>query len=134
MSLSDHLASSGGPSAAQEWLTKLGASLPSWRGMAQALGLRRLQELIQVRPPGELPAQARAPRHAARARCRDNGRTCPPWLLGTITMRAARPPPQGTCSLSDQPAWLLGIWYGVTDADAGVAVLTPEVRPPGEGG
>ncbi|GBF93456.1 cysteine protease [Raphidocelis subcapitata] len=77
----DQAAACSSPSGAQEWLVKLGAALPSWRGMAQALGLRRLQELIQ-----------------------------------------------GTCSLSDQPVWLLGVWYGATDRETGAAGLTPEVE------
>jgi hypothetical protein len=34
---------------------------------------------------------------------------------------------QGTSSLSDDPVWLLGLWYGVQDADSDKSSMTPEV-------
>ena len=60
------------PSAAQEWLQKLGAaseSVPSWRAMSQTLGLRRLQDLIQVCACARLHG-ARSMLHAVRTRRR----------------------------------------------------------------
>jgi hypothetical protein len=34
---------------------------------------------------------------------------------------------QGTSSLTDDPVWLLGLWYGLQDADATKSSMTPEV-------
>lgn len=34
---------------------------------------------------------------------------------------------QGTSSLTDDPVWLLGLWYGLQDADANKSSMTPEV-------
>jgi hypothetical protein len=35
---------------------------------------------------------------------------------------------QGTCSLSEEPLWLLGLWYGLHDTDTGTDSLPAEVR------
>jgi hypothetical protein len=34
---------------------------------------------------------------------------------------------QGTCSLSEEPLWLLGLWYGLHDTDTGTDSLPAEV-------
>lgn len=34
---------------------------------------------------------------------------------------------QGTSSLTDDPVWLLGLWYGLQDADSNKGSMTPEV-------
>jgi hypothetical protein len=34
---------------------------------------------------------------------------------------------QGTSSLTDDPVWLLGLWYGLHYADADKSSMTPEV-------
>jgi hypothetical protein len=93
--------------------------------MAQTLGLRRLQDLIQVCArhasssggAGFFSEAVSLSVKLVHARMAALSTRC----SGTLRV-------QGTCSLSDQPVWLLGIWYGVSNQDTGAASLTPEVR------
>jgi hypothetical protein len=77
------------------------------RSVAQALGIRKLQEIMQV----------------GAARSARTSRQAPRFPL--ITLR----PAQGTTALSSDPVWLLGTLYGVKDSDSSSEWLAPEVGP-----
>lgn len=126
--------------AAGEWFAKVTRAAldpATWRAcghtMSQALGLRRLHDMLQVR-----------------FAC--VGRGGSGWGLGALcgdlrfhppsTKTTPPPPPTKTpppppptqkgavhypLSSSDEPVWLLGTFYGVLNQDTGESRLTPEV-------
>lgn len=95
----------------REWAHKLFRP-ETWYNLNMSLGFKRLQELIQV--------------------C-----CCDPSPLAALTMQ--RPSATAMCcllswgvqgctsSLTDDPVWLLGLWYGLQDVDSNNSSMTPEV-------
>lgn len=89
-----------------QWLAKLVAP-QTWYPMSS--GIRRLAEFIQVRRRADQQAGVLSALSEKHALCCCHKQ-------------------QGTCSLSEEPVWLLGLWYAVQNADANTSSLTPEVR------
>jgi len=89
----------------RDWACRL-LKRETWYSMS--LGLKRLQELIQV----------------SRLTCR----LCKEGVV-SLSIDILVVELQGTSSLNDDPVWLLGLWYGLHDADTSKSSMTPEVFP-----
>lgn len=91
------------PVVEPKWYLKISEA---WHTMSQHLGLKRLQELIQVLPEYQQLLSEMSSGHAT---------------YGCLLIS------QGTSSLTDEPVWLLGVWYGLANKDTNTAFMPEEV-------